>query len=61
MWFRAFHEPPAAYHLERVTDWVCIDCLAEAAVEVANGTIREQMQRDNDKRAKQHPTEENPV
>lgn len=43
LWFRAFHEPPAAYHLERVTDWVCVDCLADTALDVAQGVVRERM------------------
>jgi hypothetical protein len=45
LWFRAFHESPAVYHFERVTDWVCVDCLADAALDVANGVIRERMRR----------------
>ncbi|MEV5703160.1 hypothetical protein AB0L55_37475 [Streptomyces anthocyanicus] len=51
LWFRAFHEPPAVYHLERVTDWVCVDCLADSALDVAQGVIREQMQETSRKRA----------
>lgn len=39
LWFRAFHEPPAAYHLERVLDWACIDCIADAALAVATGEV----------------------
>lgn len=51
--FRAFHESPAAYHLERVTNWVCVDCLADAALDVANGVVRERMQEQARKRAEQ--------
>lgn len=49
--FRAFHESPAAYHLERVTNWVCVDCLADAALDVANGVVRERMRLDARERA----------
>ena len=45
LWFRAFHEPPAAYHLERCTDWACVDCVADAAVAVASGEVREAIRR----------------
>lgn len=51
LWFRAFHEPPAVYHLERVTDWVCVDCLADAALDVAQGVIRERMQEEGRRRS----------
>jgi hypothetical protein len=51
LWFRAFHEPPAAYHLERATDWVCVDCVADNALAVATGEIRDQMRRIADQRA----------
>jgi len=45
LWFRAFHEPPVAYHLERATDWACVDCVADAALAVASGEVREAMRR----------------
>lgn len=51
LWFRAFHDGVAAYHLARVTDWACIDCLADTALDVANGVIREQMRETGRKRA----------
>lgn len=54
LWFRAFHEPPAAYHLERCTDWACVDCVADAAVAVASGEVREATRRIARKR---HPEE----
>jgi hypothetical protein len=41
--FRSFQELPAAYHLEHVTDWACVDCIADAALDVANGVVRERM------------------
>lgn len=43
LWFRAFHEAPAVYHLQNVTDWACVDCVADAALDVANGVVRERM------------------
>lgn len=43
--FRAFHEPPAVYHWSRVTDWACVDCVADAALDVANGVIRDRMRK----------------
>ncbi|MFL4904801.1 hypothetical protein ACJ6WF_16840 [Streptomyces sp. MMS24-I2-30] len=49
--FRAFHEAPAAYHLGRVLDWACVDCVADAALDVANGVIREQMREESQQRA----------
>ena len=45
LWFRAFHEPPAAYHLERCTDWVCVDCIADTAIAIASGEVRAAMRR----------------
>ena len=51
LWFRAFHEPPAVYHLERVTDWVCVDCLADTALDVAQGVIRERMREEGRRRS----------
>jgi hypothetical protein len=45
MSFRAFHDGPAAYHLERCTDWACVDCVADNALAVASGAIREAMRR----------------
>jgi hypothetical protein len=41
--FRAFHESRGAYHLERVTNWACVDCVADAALDVSNGVVRERM------------------
>lgn len=43
LWFRAFHEEPAVYHFQNVTDWACVDCVADAALDVANGVIKERM------------------
>lgn len=51
LWFRAFRDSPAAYHLARVTDWACVDCVADAALDVANGVIRSQMKEDGRERA----------
>lgn len=51
--FRTFSEPPAAYHLERVTNWVCVDCLADAALDIANGVVRERMREQGRERAAQ--------
>jgi len=51
--FRAFHEQPSAYHLERVTDWACVDCVADAAMDVANGLISDRMRDQARKRAEQ--------
>ena len=51
LWFRSFHESPAAYHLERVTDWACVDCVADAALDVANGVVRERMRQISQERA----------
>lgn len=45
LWFRAFHDGPAAYHLARCTDWACVDCVADNALAVASGAIREAMRR----------------
>ncbi|WP_075737504.1 hypothetical protein [Streptomyces acidiscabies] len=45
MWFRAFHEGSAAYHLERCTDWACVDCVADNALAVATGEIRDALRR----------------
>lgn len=63
LWFRAFHEPPAAYHLDRCTDWACVDCVADAALAVATGEVREAMRQTARKRATQtqpYPPEETP-
>lgn len=43
MSFRAFHDGPPNYHLWNVTDWKCVDCIADAALAVATGEVREQM------------------
>jgi hypothetical protein len=51
--FRAFHEPPAVYHWSRVTDWACVDCVADAALDIANGVIREQMLNESRHRAEE--------
>lgn len=53
LWFRAFHEQPAAYHLERVLDWVCVDCLADAALDVADGSVRNRMRAVSRERAEE--------
>jgi len=53
LWFRSFHDSPAVYHLARVTDWACVDCVADAALDVANGVIREQMREKGRERAAQ--------
>lgn len=45
IWFRAFHDDPASYHLARVLEWACVDCVADAALAVASGEIREAMRR----------------
>lgn len=51
LWFRSFHESPAAYHLGRVLDWACVDCVADAALDVANGVVRQRMREQDRKRA----------
>jgi len=51
--FRAFHESPAAYHLERVTSWACVDCVADAVLDVSNGVVRERMREQTGERAAQ--------
>jgi len=53
MWFRAFHDGPAVCHLERCTDWACVDCVADNALAVATGEVREQM-----RQITEHRTEE---
>jgi hypothetical protein len=55
LWFRAFHEPPAAYHLERCTDGACIDCVADAAQAVATGKVREAMRQIAEQRRTARP------
>lgn len=45
MSFRAFHNGPAVFHLANVVDWACADCIADAAVAVASGKVREEMRR----------------
>ncbi|PWG13922.1 hypothetical protein DF268_08635 [Streptomyces sp. V2] len=51
MWFRAFHDGLTAYHLQRSTDWACVDCVADNALAVANGEIRERMRQLAERRA----------
>ena len=51
--FRAFHELPAVYHLHRVTDWACVDCVADVALDVANGVIKERMREVSRQRAEE--------
>lgn len=51
--FRSFHEPPAVYHWSRVTDWACVDCVADSALDVANGVIRDRMREQARKRAEE--------
>jgi hypothetical protein len=43
--FRAFHNGPAVYHLVNVVDWACVDCIADAALAIASGKVREGMRR----------------
>jgi hypothetical protein len=43
LWFRAFHNGPAAYHEANAVDWCCADCIADAAVAVASGEVKERM------------------
>jgi hypothetical protein len=45
MWFRVFHEPPAAFHLEHAADWACVDCIADTAIAVATGEVRSAIRR----------------
>ncbi|MGW0579433.1 hypothetical protein ACWD25_26500 [Streptomyces sp. NPDC002920] len=45
LWFRAFHDGPAAYHLARCTDWACVDCIADNALAVATGEVRATLRR----------------
>lgn len=51
--FRAFHESPVAYHLERALNWACVDCVADAALDVSNGVVRERMRQQARERAAQ--------
>jgi hypothetical protein len=51
--FRSFSESPAAYHLARCTHWACVDCVADAALDVANGVVRERMRQEARERAEQ--------
>jgi hypothetical protein len=41
VWFRAFHDGPVAYHHANAADWACVDCVADIAVAVASGEVRE--------------------
>jgi hypothetical protein len=43
VWFRAFHDGPVAYHHENAADWACVDCVADIAVAVASGEVRDAM------------------
>ena len=43
MWFRAFHDGPAAFHHYNAADWACADCVADTAVAIASGEVREAM------------------
>lgn len=45
MWLRVFHDGPAAFHLERADDWVCVDCIADTAIAVATGEVRAAIRR----------------
>lgn len=45
MSFRAFHDGPACFHHENSTDWACLDCVADTALAVAAGKVREDMRR----------------
>jgi hypothetical protein len=45
MWFRVFHNGPAAFHLENAADWACVDCIADTAIAVATGEIRNTIRR----------------
>lgn len=45
--FRAFYDGPAAFHLSRVTNWACVDCVADAAMDVASGVVRKHMEDQN--------------
>lgn len=45
MWFRVFHDGPAAFHLENAADWVCVDCIADTAIAVATGEVRAAIRR----------------
>jgi hypothetical protein len=47
---RAFHDGPATYHLENAADWACVDCIADVALDVASGKVREEMRRSVEKR-----------
>lgn len=51
--FRAFHEKPAVYHFQNVTAWACVDCVADAALDVANGVIKERMREVGRQRAEE--------
>jgi hypothetical protein len=53
LWFRAFHQQPAAYHLQHATDWACVDCVADITLDVANGVIQERMREMGRERAEQ--------
>jgi hypothetical protein len=43
MWFRAFHDGPATFHLENAADWACADCIADTALAVTSGQVRDAM------------------
>ncbi len=41
--FRAFHGGPSVFHDENAADGACVDCVADTAVAVASGEVREHM------------------
>lgn len=45
MWFRVFHDGPAAFHLDHADEWVCVDCIADTAIAVATGEVRAAIRR----------------
>ncbi|MFI6653261.1 hypothetical protein ACIBI8_37435 [Streptomyces sp. NPDC050529] len=51
LWFRSFQDSPATYHFQRVTDWACVDCVADSALDVATGVIRNRMREQARERA----------
>lgn len=52
MWFRVFHNGPAAFHLENAADWACVDCIADTAIAVATGEVRAAIRRVAEERAR---------
>ena len=45
MWFRAFHDGPEAFHHYNAADWACADCVADTAVAIASGEVRDAMRK----------------